>query len=59
MAIVTSDIRPELQAPELLAPARVAIIPIVKREWRETIGTLTLYSLPVPDSSAASAPGAP
>ncbi|MEO5618239.1 MAG: hypothetical protein ABIS67_10740 [Candidatus Eisenbacteria bacterium] len=47
VAIVTSDIRPDLRAPEFLAPARVGEYPLLHWEG-EVIGKLTLYSLPVP-----------
>jgi len=48
VAIVTSDIRPELQPPAFLAAARTDSLPVVHPEWNEAIGSLQLYALPVP-----------
>jgi hypothetical protein len=48
VAIVTSPIRPDLGVPAFLEPARTATLPIVHPEWKETIGTLSLFALPLP-----------
>jgi hypothetical protein len=53
VALVTSDIRPELDAPAFLAPAVADSERIVDPASNKAIGTLRLYALPLPAESAA------